>query len=97
MLYSTNRQDSFRYLVQSPQSGMALSHRLFWVLHRVQALLAINARRSVLILATDSSRTAELSAEGMCGDRRDLEGLNAFVSAGGPRRRRAAGAGYAES
>jgi hypothetical protein len=27
----------------------------FWVLHRVQAFLVINARRSVLILVTDSS------------------------------------------
>jgi len=29
------------YLVQSPQTGMVLSHRLFWVLHRMQAFFAI--------------------------------------------------------
>jgi len=49
------------------------SHRRFWVLHRVQAFLAINARHSVPILVIDSSRIAvtglsyELLAEGICG------------------------------
>lgn len=71
---------------------MALSHRLFWVLHRVQAFLAINTRCSVLILVTDLSRTAvtglcyKLLAEDMCGDRRDFEGFKCFVRAGGVRR-----------
>ena len=94
ILDSTSQQGSLRYLVQSPHPGIALSHRLFWVLHRVQAFLAINARRSVLILVIDSSRTAgtelsyELLSEGMCGDRRGFEGCKCFVRAGASRRGR---------
>jgi hypothetical protein len=58
----------------------------------VQAFLAINVRRSALILVTDSSRAAitvlcsEVLAEGVCGDRRDFDGFKCFVSAGGFRR-----------
>jgi len=85
-LYITGYQGWFWYLVQSPQSGSALSHRLFWVLHRVHAFLAINARRSVLILVLRSCLDSiyELLAEEMCGARRDCEGGKCFVRAEAP-------------
>lgn len=71
--------------MQSPHAGIALSHRLFWVLHRVQAFLAVNALRLALILVPDSGRIAAagfcfgLYAEGMRGDRRVLEVLIYFA------------------
>ena len=67
----------------------------------MQAFLAINAPRSVLILATDYSQTTvtylyyELLAEELCGERRDFEGYECLVRAGGSRRGWTAGAGYA--
>lgn len=98
-----SQQGSLCYLLQSPQAGIALSHRLFWVVHRVQAFLATNTQRSVLIALTSSNRITvtgfcdEQLAEGICGDRRDFESFKCSVGAGGSRRKRAAGAGYAGS
>jgi hypothetical protein len=68
--------------VQSPQSGIALSHLLFWVLHRVQAFLAINGR-PVLILLIDYGRITFTAlyytlAQEMCGTGGILMPLNAL-------------------
>lgn len=45
------------YRAQSPQSGVTLSHRLFWVLHRTQAFFDVEARCLVLIVADTSMQT----------------------------------------
>jgi len=67
-----SKKKSSLYLVHSPQSGRALSHRRFWVLHRVQAFLAIKVRRSrFILLVTESLRDVNGRKR---GDWRGLEG-----------------------
>ena len=54
------------HLAQSVHSGSALSHLLFWTLHRVQAFLATLPGCSALILGTNSPQMVTWVSRGAC-------------------------------